>query len=309
MAELQGEKLIEYLKDAISLESDIATQEATCNQYNAEMEERKPEFHAVSENKLPDAPMLENVNGEHVGSYLFCAAVCIIGGLFFVGSGIEGWAVWGILFIIAGILCILGSVLHVRNVNQRNESRQSAYNQKVNNVKAKNKDIQKQNAGAHETFQQRFREWEECSSETNQVMDARKDDTSSVLSRLYDLDVIYPKYRNLPALTSICEYLITGRCDSLTGPHGAYNLYEDEVRKNTVISQLNTVIENLESIKNNQYMLYQQVKQIQHNSSQMLTDMQELKGYAITMTQLTALSAYYTALNERNNRITMLYHL
>lgn len=41
----------------------------------------------------------------------------------------------------------------------------------------------------------------------------------------------------------------------------------------------------------------------------MLTDMQELKGYAITMTQLTALSAYYTALNERNNRITMLYHL
>ena len=54
----------------------------------------------------------------------------------------------------------------------------------------------------------------------------------------------------------------------MIGPHGAYNMYEDEMRKDTVISQLNTVIANLEQIKQNQYMLYQQVKAIQNTASE-----------------------------------------
>ena len=90
------------------------------------------------------------------------------------------------------------------------------------------------------------------------VFDKHLKKSKALLSSFYNnKELIYPKYHNLPALTSIYEYLVTGRCDELTGPHGAYNLYEDEVRKDTVISQLNLVIDNLEKIKQNQYMLYQ----------------------------------------------------
>lgn len=130
----------------------------------------------------------------------------------------------------------------------------------------------------------------------------------SVISYM-PIDAIYPKYQNLPALTSIYEYFITGRCDELTGPHGAYNMYEDEVRKDTVISQLNTVIENLEQIKQSQFMLYEQVKMIQKTASAINAELAQIKGYTIAMTQLTALNTYYTALNERNSRTTMYYHL
>lgn len=135
------------------------------------------------------------------------------------------------------------------------------------------------------------------------------DATKELLAQLYARDVIYPKYRNLPALTSICEYFVTGRCTELAGANGAYNLYEDEVRKDAVISQLNIVIENLEQIKQNQYMLYQQVKTIQENTSTIVSEMKQIKGYTVQIAQLTALNAYYAALNERNTRITMYYHL
>ena len=43
-------------------------------------------------------------------------------------------------------------------------------------------------------------------------------------------------------------------------------MYEDEVRKDTVIAQLNAINENLEKIKQNQYMLYQQVVSIRENT-------------------------------------------
>ena len=134
-------------------------------------------------------------------------------------------------------------------------------------------------------------------------------ESRALLDRYYASDVIYPKYRTLPALTSIYEYFMTGRCTELTGPHGAYNLYEDELRKDTVISQLNTVIENLEQIRQNQYMLYQQVKAIQENTATIASELQQIKGYTVQIAQLTALNAYYAALTERNTRITMYHHL
>lgn len=148
-------------------------------------------------------------------------------------------------------------------------------------------------------------QWNLSNQQMEQKMDEYMEETKKALEKLYSLDAIYPKYRTLPALTSIYEYLITGRCEGLTGPHGAYNLYEDELRKDTVISQLSVVIQNLEQIKQNQYMLYQQVKSIQENTNALAYELRQIKGYTIQISQLAALNAYYAALNERNTRITM----
>lgn len=126
---------------------------------------------------------------------------------------------------------------------------------------------------------------------------------------MYKKDYIYEKYHNLPAMTSIYEYLLTGRCDELSGPHGAYNLYEDEVRKDTVISQLNTVIANLEQIKQNQYMLYQQVKTVQSELMQINNEIRQVKGYTVSIAQFTALNAYYAELTARNTGIAAAYHI
>ena len=134
-------------------------------------------------------------------------------------------------------------------------------------------------------------------------------ESKKLLTEFYRIGKIYPKYHNLPALTSIYEYFITGRCDELTGPHGAYNMYEDEVRKDRIISQMSVIISQLEQIKNNQYMLYEQVKEIQQNTQVIARELEEIKGYTVQITALTAMNAYYAALNEENTRITAVYHL
>lgn len=83
-----------------------------------------------------------------------------------------------------------------------------------------------------------------------------------VRDELYKYNVIYGKYRNYVALTTIYEYLDSGRCSSLEGAEGAYNLFESETRTNEIVFQLNTIVSSLEDIKSNQFMLYKELKKV-----------------------------------------------
>ena len=90
-------------------------------------------------------------------------------------------------------------------------------------------------------------------------------------NELYSTNVIFGKYRDIVALTSFYEYLVAGRCDSLEGKDGAYNIYESEIRTNQIISQLNDVMDSLEQIKNGQYMVYSTIKGVYSNLEQLNT--------------------------------------
>ncbi len=87
--------------------------------------------------------------------------------------------------------------------------------------------------------------------------------------QLLSLGILYPKYCDLVALSSIYEYLISGRCDKLEGPYGAYNIYENECISHTIISKLDDIIDSLETIKQNQYMLYMRLGEITDSISQL----------------------------------------
>ena len=106
--------------------------------------------------------------------------------------------------------------------------------------------------------------------EINEVISA-KWDLKEALRTLYEENIIYPKYQNLVAVSTIYEYLASGRCDQLEGPNGAYNLYEMELRQNIVIGQLSTITEHLEQIKENQYTLYYEIQSANRNSESMLS--------------------------------------
>lgn len=76
------------------------------------------------------------------------------------------------------------------------------------------------------------------------------------LRSLYSCGIIYEKYRNPVALSSFYDYLAAGRCESLTGADGAYNIFESEVRLDLIITKLDVVISQLDQIRANQYTLY-----------------------------------------------------
>lgn len=124
---------------------------------------------------------------------------------------------------------------------------------------------------------------------------------------MLSLNIIFPKYNNLIAWTTMYEYFTTGRVDSLTGPNGAYNLYESEVRANLIIMQLDSISDKLDTIKDNQFMLYTVMEDINNNLHLLNSKMDvELTLSAITAFNTTK-TAYYTKLTaEKTNAIAWL---
>lgn len=81
-------------------------------------------------------------------------------------------------------------------------------------------------------------------------------ESNRFLEQIYSNNIIYPKYRNLPAISSFLDYFSSGRCSSLTGPYGAYNLYENEARLDGIITRLDNINTQLNRIQFHQQMLF-----------------------------------------------------
>lgn len=126
-------------------------------------------------------------------------------------------------------------------------------------------------------------------------------------NNLLSLNIIFPKYNNLVAWSTIYEYYITGRVQDLTGPNGAYNLYENEVRSNLIISKLDNISDKLDTIKDNQYTLYTVMTDIKNDLSSLNKKMDE----ELTLSTITAFNsskmAYYTKIiSEKASAIAWL---
>lgn len=82
------------------------------------------------------------------------------------------------------------------------------------------------------------------------------------LNNVLEPEIIFPKYNNAVAWSTMYEYFLTGRVTELTGPNGAYNLYESELRANIIISKMDVIINQLDAIRENQYVLYNVINKI-----------------------------------------------
>lgn len=102
---------------------------------------------------------------------------------------------------------------------------------------------------------------------TEQIEIIKKElkEATKVRNELYSYNVVYGKYRNYVAMSTIYEYIDSGRCETLEGADGAYNLFETELRANLIISQLSSITTSLEQIKGNQFVLYKELKAVNKN--------------------------------------------
>lgn len=142
--------------------------------------------------------------------------------------------------------------------------------------------------------------------------------TFAARNELYAYDIVFGKYCDVVALSSFYEYLMSGRCTSLEGADGAYNIYEGEIRANRVIAQLDTVISSLEDIRQNQYMMYHalhtintslnnlnrkmdkaliSIQSIETNTTSMNKYMENISNNSDVVAHNTAVTAYYSKIN------------
>lgn len=134
-------------------------------------------------------------------------------------------------------------------------------------------------------------------------LEMQKNATLETLNKLYSLDIIYPKYRTLIPVIMFCEYLESGRCSQLEGHEGAYNIYESELRQNIIIAKLDDVINRLEQIKDNQWMLYDAIERGNQKVSQLCSATYESAKRLENIQNNAAISAENSRVTAENTRV------
>lgn len=206
---------------------------------------------------------------------IVCAAFAILVyyGYVFLKSpegGAPGWFLNIMLGIIGIFVCFMvgGIILVVSNVVQ---------------TQSYNKQVRITNQGNIEGIQRYRKNLLEKGKTLNDeyalLVDERKK-TKAVLNKFYSTNVIYPKYRSLPAIASLFEYMLSERCYGLTGHEGAYNLYENELRLGHIISTLDSISSDIKEIKQNQRMLYDVVSESQKMTKSMF-EQQVMNGQVL----------------------------
>ncbi len=301
-----------YLQKAFELEASLDRQSRAIKEAKKMLEFKNPKEpdikmpkkHVVSE------PVIKNVEGgkAKAGAY----GVLIFGIIIFIASFWIGGFPYGVLlmgvilggpFIYMGVWFINKFNEEAKKIEEFNKESRNRYEKDVVWCKSKNEEELKAYYIEVEKAQKKYEvEKKGCAigKEAVKKMELSCNKTRDTLKRLYDLNVIFPKYRNLVAISTMYEYLASGRCSQLTGPDGAYNLFESELRQNIIIGELGMIIRQLEDIKQSQYMLYSELKKSNKILSDISSDMTKLVETAQDISQAAKITAYYSQVTAEN---------
>lgn len=236
--------LITYLENIVNLEKSVYTQTQTVT----ELDEYVSSLAIPGDFDEPRRPSEYDPNWFE-GTWTGLKWGALLGGVvgLFCGSILNG------ILIGACICFLIVLILHASEASSENSARDEQYEAEKN---AYDYAVALDEIRINEEEVQR-----EKLSVTLQMMEDKLDATKELLDQYYARNIIFPKYRNLIAMCSIYEYFISGRCEQLAGHEGAYNIYETEVRLERIYTELEKVVNKLDEIKNNQYVLYDAIQE------------------------------------------------
>lgn len=336
------ESLTQYLKLASELECSIYRQEEAIKEALGAIEYIEPKKRVVERPTDPTQPLKKPSEPRYIkpesngGTIVFSAAFLVVGALAIVlcivtivvlGAGLPA-----ILGLIAGIACAAFGVFGIvgmasdsskksEKAKEKYEAEKAQYEKDLASYEARCKEAELKKSELEEQYKAEItkaeKEYEtslaaasanyQSALDEVEAMRTPLAETKRLLDELYSNDWVYGKYRNMIAMTTMYEYFVTGRCSELTGPDGSYNLYEQEVRQNIIISQLDSINSQLEDIKANQYALYEELRKTNRLVSGVISELKDInRGVAeirdmtgsIAKTSKTA--AYYAEITAQN---------
>lgn len=321
---MANSELLSYVKQVMDLETSIYTNQRLQDGWFDSLVEHAPKIPKEPKKEtallppfkpttpvLDKKPMLTTVIECGFGILLI-----IIGILLFADGGFS--IVGGFGSLLLGIPLTIAGAKHpgaVKEIADKYAADMEEYNKEMDVYNKRSAEAEAEWQRQEQTYQS---EKEKADQETKKYLDVCHQSLENIdnaewmlkdaLEKLYDLDVIYPKYRNLVAVTTIYEYLVSGRCDTLDGANGAYNLYEMELRQNIIIGQLSSILDSLEQIKNNQYTLYNEITESNRKSEKLLSNIsnnivfikyntEEIEKHNKALEKCCEIMKYYTAFN------------
>ena len=325
MSNVTVKELTAYLKEAVTLESSIyrqqqaywALQEAV-QSCAAPVKETisKPHKAALPEKPQPPSGSPEQKNlllKKCVFYGIFSLVVALIS---IVGAAVTEVPLLFIIAVCAGVICFIAALQfsatkkEISALQTEKDTYASAikdYEQQVSqieqNYEAKLKEYQTRQAElesnyekAAETYHKQMLSGKQAMAKMNeQLMETRK-----ILRQFYAVGWIFPKYRDLVAVATIYEYFSSGRCTGLTGPNGAYNLYEAELRQNLIIGRLDTIIHKLDQIRQTQYVLYTELRETNRIIRDIRADVSKSLSISEDIAKSVHLTAQYAKITAQN---------
>lgn len=315
MSEMTTKELTAYLKTAAELEASVYRQTEAkkaadrCLVYNKPSKRNIPLPEDPAKTiEMPCKP--EEIRAPALAPLGIFGALCVIAsvGLFSVEP------IFGVFEIAIGLSLAGFAFFQSRNVSKQNaenlatyEAAKEEYNTQVARAKkvyALNMENYKRECALADSEYGRHRKLADrnfaAAKESVHLLNTPLDETKQALEQLYAHDIIFPKYRDLVAMCTMYEYFASGRCTELTGPNGAYNLYEAELRQNLIINRLDTIISNLEQIRQNQYMLYQEIRTTNTILNDISSDVRQILKSTQEIAEASKINAYCAQVTAQN---------
>ena len=320
MAEkLDAENLKAYMKTVYQLEAAQYMQRAVYQDLDIEV--RNALYWKQEPYEKPANITRDDISGPTLCIGIFAAIMALIMSIgkaaslpsyYFSGDEIGRMIqVFGFLFLGGIIGSIIGYAFWKLVIEKREQEKYTArVEAEQKRVLMVNKRRDEENARKRRMALVRAEPWQE---QMNDFQENVMKPTSQALQALYSLDILHPKYRDLVAVSSIYGYLDTGRCTQLEGHEGAYNIYEDERLQKIIISKLDDVINRLDRIEQNQYMLYRAIQYGNAQRNQIMQDIRKMsddnKRHHEKMEQHGEAAAYYSRMAAQNTEAMLLYDM
>ena len=117
------------------------------------------------------------------------------------------------------------------------------------------------------------------------------------------MNIIYPKYHNFIAVATFYEYFDSGRCLTLEGHEGAYNIFENELRLNAILGKLEDIINHLEDIRSSQYAIYNAINEGNKTANAIYQKSMQISSNMNTIADNSAITSYNSMITARNTEI------
>ena len=262
-------RLVEYLKNVVALEKSVYIQRETIQRIKFKICNLGIRSRLVE----PEPPEKELPSFE--GTLSFAFIFMLIFGIFNVGLMIPG-AVFGFCLVL---------YINYRTVTKRYEERMGVYWQKKHQY---DKALYDECLRLDRENSQKAKLIEMLKTMENHLYETR-----ILLRRYYMRDIIFEKYQNIVAVCSFYEYLLSGRCTTLTGHEGAYNIYETEARFERIYTKLDEIVTKLDDIKQNQYVLYDAIQDGNRMTRRLVDESLRQATLTAQIADNAELAAYY----------------
>ena len=321
-------ELIAYLKEAAALEQDVYTMDEM--ETALEQQKKTPQRRTIREPESREPKLREvsdyDVNAATEGATNALIAIGIILGVI-ISIPIFRW--WTLLLGApcgALLACIFQALNKASTRKNLADERQKQYETEMAQYKAGLVEYKQATATEARRYAQEKAYCDRFNIGLDQqltVIRYQRSKTKAALQKLYGLNIVYPKYRTIVPVTMFCEYMESGRCETLDGADGTYNKYEEELRMELIIgnlgsiksvlddihSQIGRISGQLGKIQQNQYLLYQELQEgnriaaaiAQHSASIAQSSAATAQSNAAIAAN-TAWTAYSAAATARNTR-------